>query len=464
LAGSYPSEIFSFLKRLFMSVSTPSAAAAQWHKPELRFWQIWNMSFGFLGIQVGWGMQMGNMSAIYEYLGAKADQIPLLWLAAPLTGFVVQPIIGYLSDRTWGRWGRRKPYFTVGAILASLALLVMPHASALWMAAGLLWILDASINISMEPFRAFVGDLLPESQINRGYTMQSMFIGIGNVIAALLPWTLINVFGLSDKAAPGQPVPAYLVLVFTIGALCYILAVIYTVRTTKEYPPANLAAFEKMKSETAGIGNGFREIFSSIFKMPATMRQIALVQFFTWPGLFLMWFYFTTAVSRNILHAPNTDSPLYAEGVSWGNICFGFYSLVCFGFSFLLPGIANRFGRKYTHALCLLAGALGLLFVGFAPDKYWLLLSMLGVGIAWASILSMPYAMLASSLPQEKLGFYMGVFNFFIVLPEIMATLGFGWVMEHVLDNNRITAVMCGGGLLALASLLCLQIREKKAA
>ncbi len=218
-----------------------------------------------------------------------------------------------------------------------------------------------------------------------------------------------------------------------------------------------------MKQETAGFWHGVREVFSNIFTMPSTMRQVALVQFFTWPGLFLMWFYFTPAVARDVLGAPDTDSPLYAEGVAWGNICFGFYSAVCFAFSFLLPKIADRFSRKYTHMLCLILGALGLLFVGIAPNKYWLLLSMTGVGIAWASILSMPYAMLASTLPQQKLGVYMGIFNFFIVLPEIIATLFFGWIMEHVLDNNRLAAVMVGGGLLCLAALLCLQIRERKA-
>ncbi len=430
-------------------------------KPQLSTRNILNMSAGFLGIQVGWGMQMGNMSAIYEYLGAKPDEIPLLWLAAPLTGFIVQPIIGYMSDRTWGKWGRRKPYFTIGAILATLALLAMPHSSELWMAAGLLWILDASINVSMEPFRAFVGDLLPESQINRGYTTQSMFIGIGNVVAAVLPMAIIGLMG-SGAVNPGQGIPPYLVAVFSIGAVCYLAAVLYTVRTTKEYPPENLEAFKKMKAETAGVLNGFKEVFSNIFLMPSTMRQVALVQFFTWPGLFLMWFFFTTAVARDVLGAPDTDSPLYAEGVAWGNICFGLYSAVCFAFSFVLPEIADRFGRVRTHAVCLSLGALGLLFVGFAPDKYWLLLSMVGVGMAWASILSMPYAMLASTLPPNKMGVYMGIFNFFIVLPEIIATLGFGWIMEHWLHNNRISAVMLGGALLGFAALLCLLIRERK--
>lgn len=439
------------------NTATPGAPA----KPLLSTRAIFNMSAGFLGIQVGWGMQMGNMSAIYEYLGAKPEQIPLLWLAAPATGLLVQPVIGYMSDRTWGKWGRRKPYFTVGALLATLALLAMPHSSALWMAAGLLWILDASINVSMEPFRAFVGDLLPASQINRGYTTQSMFIGIGNVIAAILPTAIIAVMGSSAGNA-GHSIPPYLAAVFTLGAVCYLGAVLYTVRTTEEYPPEDLSAFNSMKAETAGFGHGVKEIFSNIFNMPKTMRQVALVQFFTWPGLFLMWFYFTVAVAREILGAPDTQSPLYAEGVAWGNICFGFYSAVCFAFSFVLPRLADRWGRARTHAVCLLAGAAGLLFVGAAPDKYWLLLSMTGVGIAWASILSMPYAMLASTLPPNKMGVYMGIFNFFIVLPEIIATLGFGWVMEHVLDNNRVHAVMLGGGLLAFAALLSALIREKK--
>jgi maltose/moltooligosaccharide transporter len=442
-----------------MAISTPAPGGSK-PKPTLSTRNILNMSAGFLGIQVGWGMQMGNMSAIYEYLGAKPDEIPLLWLAAPMTGFIIQPIIGYMSDRTWGKWGRRKPYFTIGAILATIALLMMPHSSALWMAAGLLWILDASINVSMEPFRAFVGDLLPASQINKGYTTQSMFIGIGNVIAAVLPAAIIGLMGSTS----GSGIPPYLVAVFSIGAFFYLAAVLYTVKTTKEYPPEDLEAFNKMKAETAGVWNGFREVFSNITNMPPTMRQIALVQFFTWPGLFLMWFFFTPAVARDIMGAPDTDSPLYSQGVAWGNICFGFYSLVCFGFSFVLPELADRWGRARTHAICLTLGALGLVFVGFAPDKNWLLLSMLGVGIAWASILSMPYAMLASTLPANKLGVFMGIFNFFIVLPEIIATLSFGWVMEHWLDNNRLSAVMLGGALLGIAALLSLLVREKKAA
>jgi maltose/moltooligosaccharide transporter len=422
-------------------------------KPPRTFWQIWNMSFGFLGIQFGWGLQMANMSAIYEYLGAHADQIPILWLAAPLTGLLVQPIIGHASDRTWGPLGRRRPYFLAGAILSSIALILMPRSSALWMAAGLLWILDASINISMEPFRAFVADLLPESQRNRGFAMQSLFIGLGAVIASALPYLLTNVFHLAQSTIPGT-IPFTVRLSFYIGAGAFMGAVLWTIFTTKEYPPDNLAEFQQKKNEASGIAAGAKEILVSIRQMPRTMRQLAWVQICTWLGLFCMWLYFPVAVARNVFGAADTTSPLYPAGVEWAGICFGMYSLVCFGFSFILPSLAKQFGRKLTHSLCLICGGLGLLSVAVIHDKYLLLFSMVGVGIAWASTLSMPYCILAGSLPQEKTGVYMGIFNFFIVIPEITASLGFGWVMSHLLHNNRITAVVAGGIFFVLAAVL----------
>jgi maltose/moltooligosaccharide transporter len=422
-------------------------------KPPRTFWQIWNMNFGFLGIQFGWGLQMANMSAIYEYLGAHADQIPILWLAAPLTGLLVQPIIGHASDRTWGPLGRRRPYFLAGAILSSIALILMPRSSALWMAAGLLWILDASINISMEPFRAFVADLLPESQRNRGFAMQSLFIGLGAVIASALPYLLTNVFHLAQSTIPGT-IPFTVRLSFYIGAGAFMGAVLWTIFTTKEYPPDNLAEFQQKKNEASGIAAGAKEILVSIRQMPRTMRQLAWVQICTWLGLFCMWLYFPVAVARNVFGAADTTSPLYPAGVEWAGICFGMYSLVCFGFSFILPSLAKQFGRKLTHSLCLICGGLGLLSVAVIHDKYLLLFSMVGVGIAWASTLSMPYCILAGSLPQEKTGVYMGIFNFFIVIPEITASLGFGWVMSHLLHNNRITAVVAGGIFFVLAAVL----------
>ncbi len=424
-----------------------------------RFLTIWNMSFGFLGIQFGWALQMANMSAIYEYLGASADQIPMLWLAAPLTGLIVQPIIGHLSDNTWSpRLGRRRPFFLVGAILSSLALIAMPTSSALWMAAGLLWILDASINISMEPFRAFVADLLPPADRTRGFAMQSLFIGLGAVIASALPWMLTNWFGVGPST-PGT-IPTTVRLSFFVGAAAFFGAVLYTILTTKENPPENLEEFHRRKQQSAGVAASAREIVKAAREMPDTMRQLAFVQLSTWLGLFCMWLYFPVAVARNVFGAPDQNSPLYQQGVEWAGVCFGAYSAVCFVFSFFLPSIARTLGRTRTHAFCLLAGAAGLLSVTAIHEPKLLLLSMTGVGFAWASILSMPYAILAGSLPREKTGVYMGIFNFFIVIPEIVASLGFGWVMSHVLDNNRLSAVVAGGVFLFLAAILVWRVRD----
>jgi len=422
-------------------------------KPSKSFWQIWNMSVGFFGIQFGWGLQMANMSAIYEYLGARADQIPILWLAAPLTGLIVQPIIGHASDHTWGRLGRRRPYFLAGAILSSLALILMPRSPGLWMAAGLLWILDASINVSMEPFRAFVADLLPEQQRTRGFAMQSLFIGLGAVIASGLPWMLTNWFHLGTGAT-GHAIPLTVRISFYAGAAVFLSAVLWTIVTTKEYPPEDMEAFRRRKAEKRGLGTNAAEILDSIRKMPKTMRQLAPVQILTWLGLFCMWLYFPVAVARNVFGAPDTISPLYAAGVEWAGLCFGLYSAVCFAFSFFLPAIARALGRKLTHSLCLVAGGVGLISVAFIHDKHSLLLTMVGVGMAWASTLSMPYSVLAGSLPKEKTGVYMGIFNFFIVTPEIIASLFFGWVMNHLLHNNRLTAVVAGGCFMLIAALL----------
>ncbi|HEX9892827.1 MAG TPA: MFS transporter [Gemmatimonadales bacterium] len=427
-----------------------------------RFWPVWNMSFGFLGIQFGWGLQMANMSAIYEYLGARPDQIPMLWLAAPLTGLIVQPIIGHLSDRTW--WpplGRRRPYFLVGAILSSLALIAMPNSSTLWMAAGLLWILDASINISMEPFRAFVADLLPPEERTRGFAMQSFFIGFGAVVASALPWIMTNWLGVGPSLAGTIPVTVR--WSFYVGAAAFFGAVLYTILTTPEKPPPDLAAFEREKAATAGIGAGFNQIVAAVRAMPATMRQLALVQICTWLGLFCMWLYFPVAVATNVFGA-TPGSSRYQQGVEWAGVCFGAYSAVCFAFAFLLPPLARRRGRKGTHAICLLAGAAGLLSVSVITNPTLLLLSMVGVGIAWASTLSMPYSILAGAIPAGKTGVYMGIFNFFIVIPEIVAALGFGWVMSHWLNNNRMAAVVAGGVFMLLAAVLVTRVNDPKEA
>ena len=428
-------------------------------KPRMSFWQMWNMSFGFLGIQFGWGLQMANMSAIYEYLGARADQIPILWLAAPLTGLIVQPIIGHVSDRTWGPLGRRRPYFLTGAILSSAALILMPNCSALWMAAGLLWILDASINISMEPFRAFVADLLPEEQRTRGFAMQSLFIGLGAIVASALPWLMRRFLSVEGVQAAGV-IPHTVRYSFYIGAAAFFIAVLWTIVSTREYPPDDMDAFRRMKSEKTGIGRNAAEIFHSIAQMPQTMKQLAWVQICTWLGLFCMWLYFPVAVARNVYGAPDESSLIYTQGIEWAGICFAMYSAVCFAFSFVLPMLARVTNRKITHTICLLCGAAGLLSVAVIHNKELLLLSMTGVGIAWASILSMPYAILSGSLPPQKTGVYMGIFNFFIVIPEILASLGLGWVMAHVLNNNRLAAVVAGGIFLILAAILTQRVQD----
>jgi maltose/moltooligosaccharide transporter len=424
-------------------------------KPTLSWVQIVNMSVGFFGIQFGWDLQRANMGPIYEYLHADADSIPLLFLAAPLTGLLVQPVIGYMSDHTWSpRWGRRRPYFLVGAIVSSIALIIMPHSSALWMAAGLLWVLDVFGNVSLEPFRAFVADNLSERQRTQGFVMQSLMIGLGGSIASALPWMMTNLLHFKNTAASGT-IPDNVKWSFYIGSFFFLTAVLYTVLTSKEYPPPDLPFREKVKESHKGFGSGFKEITESIFAMPKRMKALAVVQFFTWPGLFLMWFYYSTAVARNVFGATSTGEALYGEGRDFASLTLAFYSVITFLFAFILPSIADKIGRKMTHSLCLICGAIGLISVAFVSNKYMLFGCMTGIGIAWASILSMPYAMLSGVLPENKIGVYMGIFNFFIVLPEIIASLGFGWVMKHVLHNNRLLAVQIGGGLMLLAALLC---------
>lgn len=425
-------------------------------KPKLSLSQIINMSVGFFGIQFGWDLQRANMGRIYENLGAEPDQVPLLFLAAPLTGLLVQPIVGYLSDRTWHpKLGRRRPYFLLGAILSSIALVFMPHSSVIWMAAGLLWVLDVFGNVAMEPFRAFVTDQLPDSQVNRGFVMQSLMIGLGGSIASALPWLMKNIFSLSNTAEKGG-IPDNVKWSFYVGAFFFLSSVLYTVFTTKEYPPSS------ERNENGSKSNFFSELFDALKNMPKRMKVVSLVQFFTWPGLFLLWFFYTTAVAVNVFHGVDASDPVYAEGADFGSLTLSFYSVVTLLFSIVLPFIADKLGRKLTHSLCLLAGAIGLLSVNFIQDKNLLFGSMVGVGIAWASILSMPYAMLSGSLPKEKVGIYMGIFNFFIVLPEIIASLGFGWLMKNVLNNDRLAALSVGGGLMVVAAIICFVFIKEK--
>jgi maltose/moltooligosaccharide transporter len=430
-------------------------------KPKLNFWQIWNMSFGFLGIQFGFALQNANVSRIFETLGAEKDNLPILWLAAPVTGLLVQPIIGYFSDKTWHKkWGRRRPFFAIGAILASIALFIMPNSPSLWIAAGMLWLMDASINISMEPFRAFVGDMLPNEQRTTGFAMQSFFIGIGAVVASMLPYAFTNWVGL-DNTAPDGMIPDSVKWSFYVGGVAYLSAVMWTVFKTEEYPPEDIEALKKENSEE-GVFDGLVASFKGIFKMPKTMVQLSFVQFFSWFALFAMWIYTTSAVTEHIYGTTDTKSVLYNEGADWVGICFAVYNGVAAITAFLLPQLAKLTSRKVTHLIALFCGAIGLISIFFVSDPYMLLVSMVGVGIAWASILSMPYAMLSSALPANKMGYYMGVFNFFIVIPQIVAAGILGFILKNFFWNDAIYAMIVGGFAFMLAGMLSLFVDDKE--
>ena len=442
-----------------MSTHQPSVVSETMSKSKFSFGQLWNMNIGFLGIQFGWGLQMANMSAIFEYLGADADRLPILWLAAPLTGLFVQPIVGNLSDYTWTFMGRRRPYFLVGAILACVALFSMPHCSNLWVAAGFLWILDTSANVSMVPFRAFVGDLLPKEQRTKGFAMQSIMLGLGAVSASALPWILSHVFRVDNTSNVLRKIPLTIEVSFYIGGILFLGTVLWTIVTTPEYPPQNLAKFEQLKEARGGITSSIKETWQTLGQIPVKMQQLAKVQFFTWLGIFCFLLYFPPAVARNIFGATSQDSLLYSEGIEWAGICFALYNAVCIGFSFVLPRLAKRYGRSTIHSFCLFCGGISLISLLFVGDRYILLLSMIGLGVAWSSALIMPYAMLSSSIPPQRRGIYQGIFNFFVVLPEIAASLGFGWVMQYILQDNRLLAVVMGGVFLIVAAGLTLLVQ-----
>ncbi len=422
------------------------------NKPPLRFWQIWNMSFGFLGIQFGWGLQMANMSAIYTYLGAEASQIALLWLAAPVTGVLIQPLVGQASDRTWTRLGRRRPYILGGAILASLALILMPNSPTFWIAAGLLWVLDGTINASMQPFRALVADNLPEEQNSQGFAIQSLFIGLGGTIASALPWMMTNWFGIAQEAAGQGHIPFSVTLSFYIGAVAFLGAVLWTVFTTREIPPDNteLKALQARRFDwTLGMG----EIVRLMGYLPRRMWELGLVQFFTWIAMFCLWVYFAPAIADAIFHAQSGTLEMERSG-AWAGFCFAAYNAVCFLFSFVLLRATRYTGPKLMHTVCLAAGAVGLLSIPMMEGQYGLLFSMACIGIAWSSILSMPYAMLAPSLPADKLGVMMGIFNLFIVIPQVIASLLLGEAIGIFFDGKPMSAMIVGGVSFAIAALL----------
>ncbi|PDH46537.1 MAG: MFS transporter [Flavobacteriales bacterium MED-G15] len=444
----------------------------------LSFWDIWNMSFGFLGIQFGYALQGGFMSRIFQTLGASTVDIPLLWVAAPLTGLVVQPIIGYLSDRTWhSKLGRRRPYFLVGAILSSLALLIMPHSPVLWMAAGLLWILDASINISMEPFRALVADKLPDQQRTYGFVVQTLIIGIGTWVASNLPW-FISTLGVSDAAAPGI-IPSSVKLAFAIGAIVFLASILYTIFTTSETPPENIEAFKKkIKEENSGAA---QEIFQNIFKMPKTMFKLGVIQFFSWFAFFSMWSLANPALTEHVFDAPapieeNFDFKVSAQATAFDeqNEAFqkasnlvganmGVYGLSSMAFALLLTFYSSKrtVNRKYLHMGSLILGGIGFLMMYFVPDPEMLWLWFSLVGISWGSILSMPYAMLSSAIAPEKMGIMMGIFNMFIVIPQIVAALGGVNFLYGLMGDAPIYALVVAGLSLLISAFSNFLITEK---
>jgi maltose/moltooligosaccharide transporter len=482
-------------------------------KPSLSFWQIWNMCFGFLGIQFGFALQNSNVSRIFATLGANVDDIPILWIAAPLTGLIVQPLIGYYSDRTWTRLGRRRPYFLVGAILATLALIAMPNSSALWIAAGLLWIMDASINVSMEPFRAFVGDQLPATQRPTGYAMQSFFIGVGSVVAGLLPY-LLTQLGVSNTAAPGM-IPDTVRFAFYAGAVALFAAVSWTVFSTREYPPDELAAFDEAPplpssslqharalrvgliwtlfglAAIAGVylakidkqlyllaggmvtygliqiavsfsrsQNLFAQIVGDLHAMPLTMRQLAVVQFFSWFAMFAMWIYTTGAVTEVHFATKDTTSAAYNLGANWVGVLFSVYNGVAAIAALVIAWMTRKIGLRLSHLINLCLGGLGLLSFLVIGDPHLLLISMIGVGFAWASILSIPYALLSDSVPAGKMGVYMGIFNFFIVIPQLLAASVLGFLLKTFFGNAPINALAIGGVSLLIAGVCTLRVKE----
>ena len=496
-------------------------------KPRLSFWQIWDMSFGFLGIQFGFALQNSNVSRIFETLGAKIEDIPILWIAAPVTGLIIQPIIGHWSDKTWNRLGRRRPFFLVGALLASTAIIFMPNSPALWVAAGMLWIMDASINISMEPFRAFVGDMLPSEQRTVGFSMQSFFIGIGAIVASALPYMMTNWFGIANTASAGE-IPDSVKFSFYIGGAVFLLAVLYTVFSTKEYSPEELKKFsddeKKLSQSKTSVSNlisasafhkngsiwifvgllgsailhfvlhendfglyvlfvgsiifgllqlaagfftnhnktsgGLVSILNDLYKMPKTMKQLAVVQFFSWFALFAMWIYTTPAVTHHIYGATDPSSELYNQGADWVGVLMAVYNGFAAVMAFFIMWIAKLTNRKTVHMISLIIGGISFASFYFIKDPNLLLVSELGIGLAWASILAMPYAILAGSLPPEKMGVYMGIFNFFIVIPQITAAAILGFFVKNIVGGEAIYALLLGGASMIIAGLFTLIVDD----
>ncbi len=432
----------------------------------MSFWQIWNMSFGFLGIQFGFALQNSNASAILQNFGADVKHLSWFWLVAPLTGMIIQPIIGHYSDQTWTRMGRRKPYFLIGTLICCIALIALPNSaafvagkSALFIGAGFLMIMDASINVAMEPFRALVADNLPDKQRTLGFSIQTFLIGIGAVVGSFLPFILNEWMGVSASAPAGE-VADNVIFSFYIGAVVFLGAILVTIFFAKEYPPDTYALYHGKPSKHK---TGLSEIFRDFNRMPRTMRQLGLVQFFSWFALFGMWVFTTPAIAHHIYHLPidDTSSDTYRKAGNWVGIIFGAYNAISAVYAIFLPSIAKKFGRKSTHAFSLICGGVGLISMFFAKSPEGLLFSMIGVGIAWASILAMPYAILAGSIPAGKMGVYMGIFNFFITFPQIINGILGGPIVHAIYNDNAIYAIIMSGVFMFCAAISVLYVHEE---
>jgi maltose/moltooligosaccharide transporter len=492
-------------------------------KAQLNFWQLWNMSFGYVGIQFGFALQNANVSRIFETLGAKVDNIPILWIAAPVSGLLVQPIIGHMSDKTWNRLGRRKPYFLAGAILSSLALLLMPNSPALWVAAGTLWLMDGSINITMQPFRAFIGDMLPDEQRTQGFAVQTFFIGASSVVASLLPYAFTNWLHLANTAPEGQ-IPSSVKWSFYIGGVVFLAAVLWTIFSVREYSPAEQDAFNAPETAPAAkagpeiqmntksyyvegavlvvvgliltylvktldwyqglyilsFGSAFYgalqiaaakryalgkvdalvEIIYDLQNMPATMKQLALVTLFTWFALFAMFIYTTAAVTSYHFGSTDPKSALYNQGADWVGVLFAVWNATAAVVAFLLPVLARKVGRVITHVICLFIGGLGLISMVWFHEPKLLLISMVASGVAWASLLTMPYAILSSAVPHRKMGVYMGMFNLFVVIPQILASAILGLLVRTVFGGHAIYAIVLGGFTMIVSGVLMLFVKD----
>lgn len=439
-------------------------------KPKLSISSIINMSVGFFGIQFAFALQNGNASRILQTFGAEVDHLSLFWLAAPLTGMIVQPIIGHYSDKTWNRFGRRKPYFLIGALLTAIALIIMPNSSFLGallppivVGAAMLMLTDASINVAMEPFRALVADKLPDSQSSLGFSVQTFLIGAGAILGSIMPFLLAEYMSVQSTAISGQ-VPPNVIYSFYIGAAVLVSAIVWTVVTTKEYSPEETARFFPEENDiiTALRESTFKTIMKDFKAMPNTMRQLGLVQFFSWFALFSMWVFTTPAIAEHIYHLPQSDtsSASYADAGNWVGVLFGIYNGVSAIYALMLPKIVKLTSKKTTHSISLIAGGLGLISIIFIQDKYWLIASMVGVGMAWGSILAMPYAILASSLPAKKMGVYMGIFNFFITMPQIINGLFGGLILKYFFHMHAVYSLLMAGVFMLLGAFAMSKVKE----